>query len=235
MKNFLFALAAVGLSLSVTAQNLTINPVPSYGEDPDNTGTGIAHATLKNDGPEMKSDITWVRTTNDLSPEWYASICDFTYCYSPTTDVAPSFLILDSGESGEVKTNFSTNDYEGDGYVEIQYYSISDSANYNTLGVFIYSAEGTEVGFASPSASNSFEVYPNPAVNDVNVVASLNSNITEVRIINIVGKVMQNYKWNTASGKMVLPVQSISEGIYFVQFMNAAQEVVATKKLSVKH
>ncbi|MBC8173457.1 MAG: T9SS type A sorting domain-containing protein [Chitinophagales bacterium] len=230
MKKFLLPVCLLATVCFVQAQNLVISPSPSEGVE-EGGEIWVAHATLANNGTEA-INLNWVRTENDYSDGWYTAICDFALCYSPGTDVAPSFMPMDPGESGDIKVNFYTNGLAGEGYVELEYYDIEDSAGYNTLGVF--TASRLTSAFFTPGADNTFEVYPNPAVNEVNVVASFSSNVHAINLINIVGKTVQTAKWNTSTGKMVINIQSLPEGIYFVQFVNDKNEIIATKKISVK-
>ena len=72
----------------------------------------------------------------------------------------------------------------------------------------------------SPSLDNSFSVYPNPAINSLNVVASFSAHISKVEIVNIVGMSVQEVKWNTTSGKMTFDITELPQGIYFVRLLS---------------
>jgi hypothetical protein len=223
-----FALLITG---SIIAQSfLTLNPNPASVTG-DASMTQAAHATLSNNGPDDKDDIYWRRITNDLTEGWTTAVCDFELCYSSATSLAPTNITLASEESGEVKVNFYPEGIGGEGYVELIYYSISDSASYNTLGVF--TADLLSTGFSSPSLDNSFDVYPNPAINTIHAVASYSADIKKLEIVNIVGRSVYTTNWSGGSGKLTLDITSLPEGIYFVRFINADNQVVNTQKVSV--
>lgn len=224
---FMMAVASIQAQSYIT---LTPDVVAVTSDDPSVTLPSTA--TIMNTGP-VDQQMIWTRVTNTITDGWYTAICDTYNCYSPTLDQAETPFSLDAGEDGSVHVNFYPNDLSGSGYVEVKYYSETDSANYNAFGV--YSADVTGVGFSSPNMDNSFRAYPNPANEVVNLIASYSSNIKTVSIINIVGKQVLSQRWEVSNGVCKIALNEIPDGIYFIQFMNADNEVITTKKLSVKH
>ncbi len=196
----------------------------------DASGTQPSDATIANISA-VSQEITWVRTVNDIPEDWTTAVCDIEVCYAPALSEALTPFTLDGGQSGVVHVNFYPNDVSGYGYVEMIYYSVTDSANYNTSGVFTADLSG--VGFYSPSANNTFHIYPNPAVNHINAIASDNSKVKRLQIVNIVGKSVQTNAWESNSGNMLVDINSLNDGVYFVQFIDGMNNVVATKKISV--
>ncbi|MFN0275655.1 MAG: T9SS type A sorting domain-containing protein [Chitinophagales bacterium] len=237
MRKILFYLLILCVTTSAFGQNLVLSPNPVEVTGDANT-IAEAHAELTNNGPETQV-LTWKRTINSITSGWESSICDPNLCWAPFAD-APSYgFSLTSGGTGTVYAKFDATNapdgpaIPGTGHVEVLFYSIADSANYNATAVFHAMLTG-DVGFFSPNAENSFTLYPNPAVSDINLLASYTSNISQINIVNIVGKVVSSSAWTTTSGIMTMNISSLPEGIYFVQFMNAKNEIVATKKLAVK-
>ncbi|MBC8047190.1 MAG: T9SS type A sorting domain-containing protein [Fimbriimonadaceae bacterium] len=236
MRNIYLSILSICLTTIVSAQYIVLDPgTADITGDPSEIAE--AHATIKNNGPENQ-DMTWLRKVNDIPELWESSVCDPNLCWAPFAN-SPSYgFTLTSGGSGNTYIKFDARNMPtgpavpGNGHVEINFYSISDSANYNALGVYTANLDG--VGFHSPNAENSFTVYPNPAVSDVNLIASYSSNIQKIKIVNIVGKTVYDMNWVTSSGKMLLSVEQFPEGIYFVQFINESNDIVATKKLAVK-
>lgn len=224
------------------AQNITLDP--SYKEvDGDPADLTEVHITLQNNGETQA--MSWMRMVNDVADGWTSSVCDYNLCWSPNSDEPGYYFDAVGGTSGTVYVKFDArNFHDGDfdpvpgcGTVEIVFYSVTDSANYNALGVF-HARLGVEeadctTALVSPSIDNSFAVYPNPAVNDLNVVASFSAHIETIEIINIVGKKMQEVKWNSASGKMNFDITSLPQGIYFVRLLNDKNIAVYTEKISV--
>ncbi len=232
MKKMLFTTATLLVTGTIIAQSfLTLNPNPSNVTG-DASITQAAHATLSNNGPEDHDDIYWRRITNDLTEGWTTAICDFELCYASTVSSAPVNISLASGDTGEITVYFYPVNIQGEGYVEVVFYSLSDSANYNTLGVFTADLLGS-TGFSSPSLDNSFDVYPNPAVSTLHAVASYSAKINRLEIVNIVGRSIYTSDWSDASGKMTIDISELPEGIYFVRFINEENKAVNTQKISV--
>ncbi|MBK7037687.1 MAG: T9SS type A sorting domain-containing protein [Bacteroidetes bacterium] len=241
MKRSLLFISLLG-SMSLYAQYITLDP--AYSEvDGDPSEMVEVNITLQNTGETQA--MNWLRTVNDIPDFWSSSVCDYNLCYGPNTDEPTDYFESVGGTSGTVYVRFDARNYydgeyhpiPGCGTVEIVYYSVLDSANYNALGVFHARLGVTEEDcggvWISPSLDNSFSVYPNPAINSLNVVASFSAHISKVEIVNIVGMSVQEVKWNTSSGKMTFDITELPQGIYFVRLLNDKNAAVYTEKISV--
>ena len=84
-----------------------------------------------------------------------------------------------------------------------------------------------------PTISNTDNIllYPNPAVNELNVVYDASADIKNIAVYNIIGKVMSVYKV-TANNSANLNIANIPSGIYFVRLINSGGETVVTKKFT---
>lgn len=229
-KFFIFLLSVTASGVIIAQSNIELTPNPAYtvGNSSDPAELSVE---VINNGPEEQTFL-WRRIVNDIPSDWFSFVCDPNLCYGPNQDVpATSFVI--NPDNHKIKVTFSPNGYAGVGYAEIEVYSVTDSANYNALGVF--SADLTATGFNSPTVNNTFTVYPNPANDVVNAMASFNSDIRAVKILNIVGKEVLFANWNASNGRMLISVNQLPDGIYFVQFTGEGGNILATKKISVKH
>ena len=91
------------------------------------------------------------------------------------------------------------------------------------------------VGIANEEAFNEFNLYPNPASNEVSVkFETRDANNLSVQIIAADGKVMYNFTADTFNGVFnnTIDVSSYAKGIYFLR-MNS-NEGFATKKLVIE-
>ena len=164
--------------------------------------------------------MTWVRVVNDKPEEWETSVCDPNLCWAPFADAPGYGWFQPAGADDDFYVQFDGRNFpdgpavDGHGEVEVIIYSEDDSANYNARGVFIADLSG-EVGFHSPDMDNQYEVYPNPAVNDLNILTSYSNGVEQIQIVNLVGKVMLVQQWNKGTGKLVLDISNLPEGIYF--------------------
>jgi Secretion system C-terminal sorting domain len=194
-----------------------------------------AEVVVSNTGPDDQS-MTWKRVKNEIPTEWETSVCDPNLCWAPFADAPGYGWSHDAGEDVNFYVQFDGRNMpdgpavEGEGVVDIIIYSEDDSANYNAYGVFIGNLGGAS--FFSPNMEQVYEVYPNPAIHEINLMASYSAGVQQIQVVNLVGKVVLSRSWNAGSGKMTLDISSLPEGIYFVQFLGSDQ-VLKTKKISV--
>ncbi|MBK7107855.1 MAG: T9SS type A sorting domain-containing protein [Bacteroidetes bacterium] len=230
MKNFLIVLSftVAGLVSAQSNLELTPNPASILGNSID---AAVIEVEIINNGLEPQ-DYLWRRTVNDIPAEWFSFVCDPNLCYGPNQDVpAMSFVI--TPENHKLKITFSPNGIPGTGYGEIEVHSTTDSANYNAI--VSLTADLNATGFHSPNVDNTFTVYPNPANEIVNVMASFSADIHAIKILNIVGKEVVYNVWNAGNGRMIINTNTLPEGIYFVQFLGEGNNILSTKKIAVKH
>lgn len=244
MKKALLFISAVISSLGFFAQNIVLDPA-SATEVGDPSEIVDIHINLINNGDDQL--MTWKRTVNDIPEGWTSSVCDFKLCWLYTADQPGDPFVVPADTTGSVYVKFDARhivmgidspDIPGCGYVEIVYYSISDSANYTATGMFeakLGVDEDCNVAVYSSAMDNSFHVYPNPAVNVMQAIASSSANIERLELINIVGKTMKVVKWNAAAGKMTIDVSDLPQGIYFAMFINAENKVMSTEKITINN
>ncbi|MFN3940499.1 MAG: T9SS type A sorting domain-containing protein [Chitinophagales bacterium] len=232
MKKFLLIAIAANTALAVTAQSyLSLTPNPASAVTTADYPVELAVEVINN-GPESQ-EYLWRRTVNDIPSEWYSFVCDPNLCYGPMTSEPPlSFSI--TPENHKIKVTFNPNGYSGEGYIELEVFSTTDSANYNAVGVFTAELTAT-TAFHSPNADNTFSAYPNPANESINLMSSFSANVHAIKILNIVGKEVMYNVWQGTSGRMTMNISQLPEGIYFVQFLSPEGNIMNTKKISVKH
>lgn len=229
-------------TLGLSAQNIVLDPATAE-VDGDPSIIVDVHIELTNNGTDQT--MSWERTVNDIPEDWTSSVCDFNLCWSPAADYPDYFYEAAAGTTGTVYVKFDARNYydgafhpvPGCGTVEVVFYSVEDSANYSALAVFHarlgVESSDCETVLVSPLLDNSFSVYPNPAINTLNTVASFSANIKNIEIVNIVGKSVQEIKWNSTNGKMTFDITDLPKGIYFVRLINDKNIAVYTEKISV--
>jgi len=235
MKRVLFTVFSIALTAALSAQmniELSLDTAYAFG---DPSEIHKAEITVTNTGPDAQ-DMTWKRVLNDIPAEWETSVCDPNLCWASFADTPGYGWNQPAGNEVAFYVQFDGRNnpdlpVDGLGIVDILIYSIEDSANYNAKAVFIGDMQSS-VGIYSPAMDNVFEAYPNPAHNNITVMASNSSNIREVRVVNLVGKMMVLQSWQSADGTMNLDLSSLPEGIYFVQFVGN-DGILSTKKISI--
>lgn len=82
------------------------------------------------------------------------------------------------------------------------------------------------------AATKNYDVvlYPNPAVNEVNVSFSENADIKTITIYNIIGNAVISTKPSGNSNR--LDITKLPTGVYFIRFLNDQGELVATRKFN---
>lgn len=244
MKKVFLFISAVISSLGFYAQNIVLDPA-SATEIGEPSEIVDIHINLTNNGDDQL--MTWKRTVNDIPEGWKTSVCDFTLCWLYTADEPGDPFVVNADTTGTVYVKFDARnivgaedleDIPGCGYVEVVYYSISDSANYTATGMFeakLGVDEDCNVAVYSSAMQNSFHVYPNPAVNEMQAIASSSANIQTLQLVNIVGKTMKVVKWNPSAGKMTIDVSDLPPGVYFAMFINAENKVLSTEKIAINN
>ncbi len=244
MKKALLFLSAVISSFGFYAQNIILDPA-SATETGEPSEIVDIHINLTNNGDDQM--MTWKRTVNEIPEGWKTSVCDFTLCWLYTADEPGDPFVVKADTTGTVYVKFDARnivgaedleDIPGCGYVEVVYYSISDSANYTATGMFeakLGVDDDCNVAVYSSAMENSFHVYPNPAVDVMQAIASSSANIQRLELVNIVGKTMKVVKWTPAAGKMTVDVSDLPAGVYFAMFINADNKVLSTEKIAINN
>ena len=74
-------------------------------------------------------------------------------------------------------------------------------------------------------------IYPNPA-SETLIIETPNLEVDQVKLINILGKVLISDKINNSIVKM--NVSEFSMGVYFVQLVDNKGKIILTKKVSIR-
>ena len=84
------------------------------------------------------------------------------------------------------------------------------------------------VGIDNVNSTTSFEVYPNPAHETVNVSTTMD--VQKVEIMNYLGQVI--FSQNTTNNNFTLNVANYADGVYFIRL--SGNDGIATQKLIKK-
>ena len=188
--------------------------------------------------------IKWQVIACNFPPDWADSaafgICDNVICYQNTGDTA---LWNSTTRSGSINVTSAINPGAlGDFHLAMNLAGASDG----TYNVRVSLANNSGTGFpkivtfiitkgnlATPviaQAPTEVSLYPNPASNEVNVVYGSNTDVKNIAIYNIIGKVMAVFKVGDNSAN--LNIENIPSGVYFARLINSQGEVVVTKKFT---
>jgi len=182
--------------------------------------------------------IKWQVVASDFPSDWIngLNLCDNASCRSN----GPPTFALWNGFSGGVNTTdtfsticpfdmpntFSTNSV-GTHFITINLKDAASSFNKNTTFIISHPATGVTT---VTRGDNDVILYPNPAVNDLNVVFNETAGIRTISIYDIIGKAVNSYK--VAGNSAHLSVDNLPSGVYFIRLLNGQGSIVATRKFN---
>jgi len=172
-------------------------------------GTAYVSAESSNEEEIVPGDTIWA------SQDTCISNIDEVYIYSYTvnaTTIDITWAIVQSS---------------GVSYMEVIYdYTITLPGTYN-VGLLISCSNSKSLitlnatvqitlSGISPLELNEVSLYPNPAVENLNL--SLNNNVSSFDIMSVSGAVLNTYK--VRGNQMTINVSTLAEGVYFIRFTN---------------
>ncbi len=179
----------------------------------------VLEIKVKNvDGSQITAKITYTLLTTQIDGT-LASMCNPTsantatgYCGQPwLLNTAP--FILDPSETSDYGSVHFTQGANG-GITTIQYkvYDIDNIADFNTFTITYSTLTAVEL-----ASVNSFNVYPNPAVDNFTIVNEFGAN-SYVEIYNVLGKVVRTVKAD--SNTVQIDCSKWQSGYYFCRLYN---------------
>ena len=180
--------------------------------------------------------LKWRVSSTNFPPEWLTAsalgICDDNVCryntttpppilWDPTADTGALYLSalslnLASGRSGTY-------------YLTVGIFDPVPLGTSKTMTFIVTKPAGAGVPFVAPN-TNDVILYPNPANSELNVVYDEASDVKNIAVYNIIGKVMAVYKVTGNSANLNL--DNIPAGIYFVRLYNSTGNIVVTRKFT---
>lgn len=230
MKKLIFALAALSISNIALSQSFSI---------PHDTVSATVTTSLNmyNNMTSLSgSDIfvDWRISDHNLPADWASSFatCDNYLCY---------YNVNNSLLGGNTFTTDTISPSE-----VANFYVLPDLTNATTVGTYFVEVEMKEgtttilswyiisnspAGIETTSYHNrSLIAYPNPANDEIHLLADRSLNIDKVLVTNIEGKIVGNF---TLSGTNVsIPLSGFTPGIYFVKAVGSNGQVQGTTKFT---
>ncbi len=69
------------------------------------------------------------------------------------------------------------------------------------------------------------KVFPNPASHTVNVLGLANSDKATIRLTEMSGNTVQEYRWAIQNNAVSLPIADLDPGIYMILIRSGSQEI----------
>ncbi len=208
--------------------------------------TGIDNV---NDTGSTAITLHWRVIATDFPHAWLAGtafgICDNQTCYYNAPDPAGHSMPLwnDTTGTGQTYTslpyaagshgNFDLSLSLGSASIGCHYVMVALTdplVQTDTVTFYVCKVATNETPIVVKSPDD-VVLYPNPARDEVNIVYDAASDIKNILVYNIIGKVMAIYKV-TDNSSANLNLENIPSGIYFVRLLNSHGMMVATRKFT---
>lgn len=221
--NLLLALLFLAVTFSSNAQALTVSPINPSDSSADNTVELKVVSTVTNN-TDSTMTLRWVRLNNNLPMSWESAVCDINTCWAPWID--SKTFTLGSQQSSDFSITFYPNSVDGTAIIDLQLYSVYDSANVNltnTYTVMIDAALSTYSVW-----NDDIKVFPNPATEYIQLTD--NGTATNMVIYNIVGRQVKTYKLQNTGTRY--NVKNLPSGMYIVRLTDKNNRVVNTFRVN---
>lgn len=190
-----------------------------YDEGDDNHPAGVTdNGSPAGDGNIMLASGTWTNLptiAESLTYNWQIR----------ATVVAPDlhYNILEDDEI--IANNISGTEYVVASYDPSACYQVATVCE---NGMVSNPSDCISVGINNVDNNTTFEVYPNPAHETVNVTTTMD--VQKVEVLNYLGQVI--YSQNTTNNNFTLNVANYADGVYFIRL--SGNDGIATQKLIKK-
>lgn len=212
-----FLLLFVVYSISIHAQSYSVSKVASYANGnsgPMNGVPGDLFTTIVtfSDSSAATVSLSVKRFLNNKPAYWAICYC-YIQCHSPSED---SILVTVQPFSTEiVALQFKTDSVNpGIAHSSFEIYELGYQSKADTMYMMASTQQMSTVGLKSQTTNASMILYPNPVINDLNIL--LNESINLVKIYDALGQVKNEFKI-VQDTTFSLDISGYPKGIYFVE------------------
>ncbi len=79
--------------------------------------------------------------------------------------------------------------------------------------------------FAQETIKKKVKVFPNPAVNVVNILGLTNTEKATIAVIDVYGNILLQHSWAIKNNALNIPVSSLTSGMYMVDIQSKKEHV----------
>ena len=235
MKQFLLAVIISSITFSLSAQILTIEPIPveeTFNVDLTNEILDLEmHATVTNNTNE-EIQLKWVRQVIDKPQAWRSQVCDNNTCYveQVSTNYDPDNginepAILGAGQSFDLIFHVLPNQTAGTGEFRVSFYLISDLNTVLETAVFMPTVSG--LTSTNDLIKPRIKAFPNPAQDYIELTS--NNLVDELVVYNIIGHKVRSFR--AQNGKKY-DIADLPDGLYLISLVNDQNGIVKTLRIS---
>lgn len=244
-KLLLFFIVALLSTSYISAQSLSLSLDGTILPDtvfvyahPDSGQIVVFHARVTNNS-ESTLRVKVIRTNVDTVPGTVNSFCFANQCEMPTTDTSYNYLELRAGESSDGVTDMIADYYYpvgtiGTSTIKYTFFNIVGFNDYAEVVVKFWTSP-TAIDENLSKYINISNLYPNPALNVVNLnyTFDINVNSATVKIINLLGSVVKEVEIDQNENKLRIDISDLNAGIYFYSVV-VNNDIFQTKKLVIR-
>lgn len=157
----------------------------------------------------------WRRVVEEIPSTWESAVCDEIACRFPSVNTINDTIKIAPGDSTNLDVHFYNEGRVGEGYVEVIAFDVADSANTVVNAKFYAKAENEDVDVSiSRVEKNSFDIYPNPASDAINIkgLENISSNAI-IEIYSIIGVKVAEVEYSRNS----IDVSAFQSGVYLLK------------------
>ncbi len=93
-----------------------------------------------------------------------------------------------------------------------------------TLAIFTLFLFFSLTTYSQEKNINKLKVFPNPAINVINVLGLKNSNKANITLLDSYGNIVLKHFWEIKNNALNIPVSSLSAGIYVINIQSQEQQ-----------
>jgi hypothetical protein len=237
-KVILFITTLFTLSTAVKAQTFTFQDTVYC--TPTGTGLSSFYNEINNTSSTDSIIVDWKIIYTDFPNDWLNwsgggmrnGICDNRTCYQfRATMVGATQRSLKyapgRGDFHLQTQDFNTTTSGGTHYITVRFFNIANGDSATTT--FAVSHSTASVSSVS-KINDDVVLYPNPAVNEVNILFNSYTDIRNIAIYNNIGRLVTVYKTTGSSAN--LNIESLPSGSYFARLVNDKGEISSTRRFT---
>lgn len=151
-------------------------------------------------------------------------------CLAPGTFLSPTFTLEANETSSTNEIEYFVEGLAGTSIVRHKIFNNNNAEDYAYFDIK-YVIEGDNT--VKPVESKEISIFPNPAVDNFKVLIN-SKEFSRVKIYNVLGKNVKELNINKNMEMLNVNCSSWDSGLYFIQFINDADNTYKIKRLSVK-
>jgi hypothetical protein len=202
------------------AQQLTVSS--TFASQQGRSSEEITASVLLKNNSNQNMELRWERVRNNLPSGWDAVVCD-KQCYSTLID-SRTFSLAPGESISDFRVSFRPNGVEGIGNVEVKIYEIKKPSNNLTLN---FSGSAQHSGISSFSGNNTPSVYPNPAIDYIQIQDV--NDVKYLEVYNALGRKISDF---SVSNNGKYDVSDLPRGMYMVRMLDKHKNIIRTQRIS---